>query len=828
MSTTEPLPDPHPLDAYDAAAVEDKWRLRWEETGAHRTDLDTPAQPFYNLMMFPYPSAEGLHVGNVYAFTGADIYGRYRRLLGDTVFEPMGFDAFGIHTENFALKSGEHPARMTPRNVAHFRERQLKRLGAMFDWDHEVDTTDPEYYRWTQWIFLRLFEMGLAEQREGPVNWCPSCLTVLADEQVIDGRCERCDSVVEQRVLKQWFLKITRYAKELLEALDTLDWSERTVTAQRNWIGRSEGATVRFDLGGCARADVTVFTTRPDTLYGATFLVIGADHPRLGDFVAPDRADAVEQWRSTLPAAGVEPDFSVGIDLGAHAIHPLTGEHLPVWAAPYVLGGYGTGAIMAVPAHDTRDWQFARIHGLRIVEVIGGGEDIDVEPYAGDGPMLNSADLDGTPSADGKLRVIERLRALDRGDATVQYRLRDWLISRQRYWGPPIPIIHCPTHGAVPVPYDQLPVLLPEVEEFRPLGTGTSPLAANEEWVNVPCPVCGEPARRETDVSDTFLDSAWYFLRYPSTEFDDRPFDRDRTFRWLPVDMYIGGNEHAVLHLMYSRFVMRALHEVGLVPDPEPFKRFRAHGLIIRNGAKMSKSKGNVVNPDEYLDRHGADTVRIYLMFLGPYTEGGDFRDDGIKGVSRFLDRVWRVTQQAHGQQQDDERERRRHRLIATVGERYAELSYNTAISFLMEYSHALGREADEGTARRIDAETLLQLLAPLAPHITEELWEQLGTPARSTTRAGRSTTPRWSPPSRSPWWCRWRARCAIAWRSMPASTPPSWIGVPVPCRRSPGCSRESESPRRSWCQTSWSTSFSRSSPALRRPRAASPSPPRR
>jgi leucyl-tRNA synthetase len=381
---------------------------------------------------------------------------------------------------------------------------------------------------------------------------------------------------------------------------------------------------------------------------------------------------------------------------------------------------------MSVPGHDQRDWQFAHAHGLPIVEVIGGG-DIAAEAYPGDGPMLNSADLDGTPSREGKLRVIERLRELDRGDATIQYRLRDWLISRQRYWGPPIPIIHCPTHGAVGVPYDQLPVLLPEVEEFRPLGTGTSPLAAAEDWVNVPCPRCGEPGRRETDVSDTFLDSAWYFLRYPSTEFDDRPFDHDRTFRWLPVDMYIGGNEHAVLHLMYSRFIMRALHEQGLVPDPEPYKRFRAHGLIIRNGAKMSKSKGNVVNPDEYIERHGADTLRIYLMFLGPYTEGGDFRDDGIRGITRFLDRVWRVTQQAASDVEDMERERRRHRLIANVGERYAELRYNTAIAFLMEFSDALAHEAAEGTARRVDAETLLQLLAPLAPHIAEELWERTG-----------------------------------------------------------------------------------------------------
>src|ERR1700704_2032125 len=401
------MPVSNSTDPYDPAAIEPKWRQRWDERRTNATDITGAKRPFYNLMMFPYPSAEGLNVGNVYAFTGADIYGRYRRLLGDTVFEPMGFDAFGIHTENFALRIGEHPARMTPRNIAHFRERQLKRLGAIFDWDHEVDTTDPDYYRGTQWIFLRLFDAGLAEQREGPVNWCPSCLTVLADEQVIDGRCERCDSVVEQRVLKQWFLKITRYAKELLEALDHIDWSERTVTAQRNWIGRSEGANIRFDLAGCARADVTVFTTRPDTLFGATFLVIGADHPQLGEFIAPERAAEVERWRASLPAAGDEPDFSVGVDLCSQAIHPLTGERLPVWAAPYVLGGYGTGAIMAVPAHDQRDWQFAHAHGLSIVEGIGGG-DVTAGAYPGDGPMLNSADLDGTPSREGRQRVVER------------------------------------------------------------------------------------------------------------------------------------------------------------------------------------------------------------------------------------------------------------------------------------------------------------------------------------------------------------------------------------------------------------------------------------
>jgi len=716
-----------PVDAYEPAALEAKWRRRWEESGAYRTDLDGAQRPYYNLMMFPYPSAEGLHVGNVYAFSGADIHGRFRRLKGDNVFEPMGFDAFGIHSENFALKVGEHPARLVPRNVEHFREGQLKKLGAMFDWSHEVNTTDPAYYRWTQWIFLRLFDAGLAEHREGPVNWCPSCLTVLADEQVIDGRCERCDSVVETRVLKQWFLKITHYAQQLLDALDGLDWSERTKVAQRNWIGRSEGAMIRYDLEGCAAPDVTVFTTRPDTLFGATFVVVGADHPRLAEYAAEGRAAAVESWRATLPVTGAEPDFSLGIELGSVAVHPLTGARLPVWAAPYVLGGYGTGAVHAVPAHDERDWHFARSHSLPIVEVITGGN-IEVEAYIGEGLMCNSGDLDGTPSMEGRRLVVERLAVAGRGEASVQYRLRDWIISRQRYWGPPIPIIHCPEHGPVRVPDADLPVLLPEVKDFRPLGTGRSPLASVEEWVNVPCPKCGRPARRETDVNDNFLDSAWYFLRYPSTDFDDRPFDRERTWRWLPVDMYIGGHEHAVLHLMYSRFIMRALFDLGLVPEPEPYRRFRAHGLIVMGGSKMSKSHGNVVNPDEYIARYGADTLRLYLMFLGPYSEGGDFSDRGIKGISRFLDRVWRSVLMAGADGGEDrQHERRRHQLKAAVDERLEGLHYNTAIAALMEFSHALEEEAQRGVGRRVDAETLLLLLAPLAPYITEELWERTG-----------------------------------------------------------------------------------------------------
>jgi leucyl-tRNA synthetase len=720
-------PDQTRLDAYDHATVETRWRRIWDERGDYRTQLDDPERPFYNLMMFPYPSAEGLHVGHIIPFAGGDIYGRWRRLMGDTVFEPMGFDAFGIHSENYAMKIGQHPAVVMRRAVANFRENQLARIGSMFDWSHQVNTADPAYYRWTQWLFVQLFNAGLIEWREGAVNWCPSCLTVLADEQVEQGRCERCHTVVQTRYLRQWWIKITRYAQELLDALDTLDWSESTKTMQRNWIGRSEGATILFDLVGCKRKDVTVFTTRPDTLFGATFLVIGADHPELEEFVPPDRIGSVNAWRNKFPPTAGEPDFSVGMELGSYAIHPLTGARLPVWAAPYVLGGYGTGAIMAVPAHDSRDWAFARANQLPIVDVISGGSSTEAA-YAGSGVMTNSGEFDGLTSEEGGRRIVERLSASRRGETSVQYKLRDWLISRQRYWGPPIPIIHCPKDGPVAVPEEDLPVLLPEVEDFRPRGTGVSPLAMVEEWVNVPCPKCGEPARRETDVSDTFLDSSWYFLRYPSTDFDDIAFDKERTDTWLPVDMYIGGNEHAVRHLLYARFVMRALHAMGLVPAPEPFTRFRAHGMIIMDGAKMSKSRGNVLNPDEYIDRYGADTVRLFMMYLGPYTLGGDFRDKGIAGMTRFINRTWRATQLATGADVDDDvKERRRHRLVKQVGGDIAELRYNTAIALLMEFARDLDHEASAGTGRRIDAETLLKLLAPFAPFVTEELWDRLG-----------------------------------------------------------------------------------------------------
>ncbi len=716
---------PLALDPYDHRAVEAKWQRRWAEQGSNRTPLEGAVRPYFNLMMFPYPSAEGLHVGNVYAYVGADAHGRWRRQQGDTVFEPIGFDAFGIDSENYALRIGEHPSLVVPRNVARFRA-QLQRLGAMFDWDHAIDTTDPAFYRWTQWLFLRLHRAGLAEQHEALADWCPSCRTVLAGEQVTQTHCQRCGARIGRRQLAQWFLRITAYAEALLRGLDELDWPETVKRAQRQWIGRREGLSVRFPVAGCHRAEAVVFTERPETLAGATFLVVSAHHPHLDEFVTRERRAAVEAWRAYLPSPSVKPAVRLGVELGSRAIHPLTGAWLPLWAAPYVPAAAlsPTGVVAAVPADDQRHYAFARAHGLPLAPAsVPGRRD-------GEWAML------GPERA--RRAITERLLRLGLGERTVQYRLRDWLISRQRYWGPPIPVVYCPADGPVPLGERDLPVLLPKVDDFRPLGTGVSPLASAAGWIEAPCPRCGCPARRETDVFDNALDGAWHYLRYPSSELHDRPFDRERTWGWLPVDSYIGGGEHAIGHLLYARFVMRALYDQGLVPEPEPFTRFRSHGVLVSSGAKMAKSRGNVVDPDRYLNRHGTDTLRLYLMFMGPYLRGGDFRDEGIRGVARFLGRVWRAVQRADGDDAavlalaaalDAGRERRRHALIAAVDRRMAALAYNTAIALLMGFARELHREALAGTARRSDAITLLQLLAPFAPHITEELWERCGQP---------------------------------------------------------------------------------------------------
>ncbi|HRP08192.1 MAG TPA: leucine--tRNA ligase [Gemmatimonadales bacterium] len=717
-----------PKTQYSPAEIEAKWQRRWQDDRTNEPDLDRAERPFYNLMMFPYPSAEGLHVGNLFAFTGADVHGRFRRMQGFQVFEPIGFDA---------IKVGVHPGELIPRNIANFT-RQLRRMGGMFAWDHVVNTTDPAYYKWTQWVFLKLFERGLAYQKTGAVNWCPSCKTVLANEQVISGNCERCGTAVELRHLKQWYFRITDYAGRLLDNLDDrrkMDWSESTVLAQRNWIGRSEGAELRFRVAG-GDEEIAVFTTRPDTIFGATFMVLAPEHPLVERITTDAARAAVDAYSAEvagrdLISRKVGDRDKTGVFTGAMVVNPATGREIPVWIADYVLMEYGTGAIMAVPGHDERDFEFAKKHGLDVVRVVAPAVSDAGTPLAeayidtGTGVMVNSGEFDGRTVDDAKGAITTWLAGHGSARSRVQYRLHDWTISRQRYWGPPIPIIYCDECGAVPVPEHQLPVLLPAIDDFKPDDSGVSPLARHEEWYFTPCPRCGRQARRETDVSDTFLDSAWYFLRYPSTGFDDRPFDPAITRRWLPVDSYIGGNEHAVLHLLYSRFITMVLHDDGLLHFDEPFRKFRAHGMIVKDGAKMSKSRGNVVVPDEYIDKWGADTFRTYLMFLGPFQEGGDFRDAGISGPRRFLDKVWELVGEA---QQDAAIPQavlvKWHQTKQRVTEALDGLHYNVAISALMELVNAL-RDAECSSAAVITE--LVQMIAPFAPHFAEECRERLG-----------------------------------------------------------------------------------------------------
>ena len=731
---------------YQPSEVEAKWQDRWDERGTNSFTSDalrTAENSYYQLMMFPYPSAEGLHVGNIFAFTGADVHGRFQRLTGKRVFEPIGFDAFGIHSENFALKQGIHPMDLIPSNVANFT-RQLRQIGGMFDWNHTVDTTDPDYYRWTQWIFIQLFNAGLAVRKEAPVNWCPSCMTVMANEQVIAGRCERCDTPVEQRRIAQWFFRITEYAQKLLDNLERIDWSEKTKKAQKNWIGRSEGAILHFPIQDRDGSQIEVFTTRPDMVFGATYMVLSPEHPMVDEVTGEDQAEAVAAYRKQATAKDLVARQKVekiktGVPTGGYCVNPATGEPIPIWVADYVLMEYGTGAIMAVPGHDQRDFDFAQAMGLPIVRVVAGeGDGADTpltEAYVGDGVMVNSEQFDGVAVAEAKPAIGAWLAETGRGETTVNYRLHDWCISRQRYWGPPIPIIHCEACGPVAVPEADLPVVLPRVEDFKPDDSGVSPLARVEEWYRIDCPQCGAAARRETDVSDTFLDSSWYFLRYPSTDHHDVPFDRELVRSWLPVDCYIGGNEHAVLHLLYARFITMALHDLGHIDFDEPFIRFRAHGTIIREGAKMSKSKGNVIVPDGIIEKYGADTFRTYLMFLGPYEEGGDYQDEGIQGPHGFLHRLYDTVTTAvdlenhEGSRNpavaDPDVERKLHQTIRQLTRQIPELGYNTSIAAMMEYLNVV--RAGGRTAQRSEVEPLVVMIAPFAPHMAEELWEHLG-----------------------------------------------------------------------------------------------------
>ncbi len=892
---------------YIPADIEAKWQEKWESDRTFSPDIKAAKNPYFNLMMFPYPSAEGLHVGNMYAFTGADVYAKFQRMQGKDVLEPIGLDGFGIHSENYALKVGRHPKEQAEIAEKNFY-RQMRSIGNSFDWQRTVETYNPNYYKWTQWLFVTLFKAGLAYRDTALVNWCPKDLTVLSDEQVIDGSCERCGTKVEKKNLEQWFFRITKYADRLLKNIEGLDWSNKVKIAQTNWIGKSEGAEVEFKIKD-REESLKVFTTRPDTLYGATFMVIAPEHSLVSTLDSKEVRQYIEKVKdkTDIERTG-EGKEKTGVDSGLTAINPVNNEEIPVWIADYVLSGYGTGAIMAVPAHDSRDFEFAKkynlavkqvimpengnphdgeerrdggagvifdprtqkyavalwperdnflglfaggteegedeekgvmrevteesgLHNFKHVEKIGdayphffsGGrksyrvakasgylvilEDNDllptkheehenfelvwrtpkeilenwlsypdlegirhwerflkhgvaraielgfdttnssdefkVEPYTGKGILTNSDTWNDLVMPEQMDQVLSNLEKREIGVRKSNFHLRDWLISRQRYWGPPIPMIFCSTcqkngkaevtgmEGWFTVSEAELPVLLPSVSDWKPMGTGKAPLANHPEFYKTTCPSCGGDATRETDVSDTFLDSSWYFLRYPSTDVSTAPFDIETTRKWLPVNMYIGGAEHSVLHLLYSRFVTMVLSDLGYLNFEEPFSTFFAHGLIIKDGAKMSKSKGNVVVPDEYIGKYGADTLRTYLMFIGPYSDGGDFRDSGIEGMNRFLRKVWKLLSQSSKDevQLSNERTMMMHKTIQGVTKDISEFGYNTAIAKLMEWYNYLNQEVrvNNQELSKEEVRVYLRLLAPFAPHMTEEIWSGIG-----------------------------------------------------------------------------------------------------
>ena len=721
---------------YDPKAIEPKWQKRWADSHVFEAKNDYTMPKFYGLIEFPYPSGQGLHVGHPRSNTAMDIIARKRRMEGCNVLFPIGWDAFGLPTENYAIKNKVHPAIVTKKNIDHFRE-QLQKIGFSFDYSREVNTTDPSYYRWTQWIFLQLFKHGLAYKSEMPINWCPSCKCGLANEEVVGGVCERCGTQVIRKVKKQWMLKITAYAQKLLDGLDTVDFIDKVKVQQRNWIGRSVGAEVDFSLT-VPGEKVRVFTTRPDTLFGATYMVLSPEHPLIDklkdqitnyDACMAYRAEAAK--KSDFERAELAKD-KTGVQIeGVRAVNPVNGKEIPIWLSDYVLMTYGTGAIMAVPAHDTRDWEFAHKFGIPMIEVVAGGN-IEEAAYTDiqDGVMVNSGFLDGMKVAQAKEAIIEYLEKNGLGEKKVNYKLRDWVFSRQRYWGEPIPLVNCPKCGWVALPEEQLPLVLPQVESYEPTDDGESPLSKMTDWVNTTCPCCGGPAKRETDTMPQWAGSSWYFLRYMDPHNDKALASKEALDYWSPVDWYNGGMEHTTLHLLYSRFWHKFLYDIGVVPTPEPYMKRTSHGMVLgENGEKMSKSRGNVVNPDDYIKEYGADAFRMYIMFMGAFDQPIPWNTQGTKGCRKFLERVWRLQDMiSDAQGVRDSVKASYHATIKKVSEDIERMKFNTAIAAIMSFVNDIYAT---GSITRDELRTLLILLFPFAPHIAEEINEaaKLGSP---------------------------------------------------------------------------------------------------
>ena len=719
---------------YNFKEIEEKWRKIWEENPVNPPDDSKPK--YYCLDMFPYPSGNGLHVGHWRGYVLSDVISRQKLMEGYELLHPMGWDAFGLPTENYAIKTGTHPSEATKKSISNIK-RQVNDIAAIYDWDKEINTTDPEYYKWTQWIFIQMFKNGLAYEKEMPLNWCPNCKAVLANEEATNGVCDRCGATVTKKNLRQWMLRITKYADRLLNDLDKLDWPEKVKKMQSDWIGKSYGAEIDFPVDGTDKS-IKVYTTRPDTLYGATFMVLSPEHPIVKDITTAEYKDAMDKYcyeASTKSNVSRMTDKEkTGVFTGSYGINPLNGAKTPIWVSDYVLADYGTGAIMCVPAHDDRDFEFAKKFDLPIIQVISkDGKEVEnlTEAYTEPGIMINSNEFNGMKSEDAKKKVPDYMEEKGFGKKTVNFKLRDWVFSRQRYWGEPIPLIHCEKCGTVPVPEDQLPVILPNVKSYKPTDTGESPLAAIDEWVNTTCPCCGGPAKRETNTMPQWAGSSWYYLRYCDNHNDKELASKEALKKWLPVDMYVGGVEHAVLHLLYARFYTKFLHDIGVVDFDEPFKRLFNQGMITKDGAKMSKNKGNVVSPDETVENYGCDSLRMYELFIGPPELDSEWDDNGIDGVFRYLNKVWKFVNEYKDklvEKPTAEMEFVKNKLTCEITKRLEALTLNTVVSGFMEYTNKMIAVAKAaGGIDKDSLETLTLLLAPFTPHISEEMWQLLG-----------------------------------------------------------------------------------------------------